>query len=558
MSNGAADLVLRGGRVWTGAPDAPWADAIALRGGRIAMVGSEDAVRAEAGGRAEMVDLRGRLVLPAFHDAHIHPVQGALERMRCDLSELAGAQAYVEAVRRYADAHPDREWITGGGWSMEFFPGGAPSRDLLDDVVPDRPVFLPNRDHHSAWVNSAALRRAGVDASSADPADGRIERDPAGRPAGTLHEGAMDLVARLLPPATGADLDDALVEAQRYLFSLGIVGWQDAIVGEYAGLTDSLGTYCAAAESGRLQAKVVGALWWRRDRGEEQVEELVDRRTRALRAGFRATSVKIMQDGVPENFTAAMLDPYLDPCGHADHGRGLSYVDPTDLARYVTRLDGEGFQVHVHAIGDRAVRESLDAFQAAREAGGGSDRRHHIAHVQVVHPRDVPRFAELGVVANCQPLWAVHDRQMDELCLPHLGPERAGWQYPFAALRRQGACLAGGSDWPVSSPDPLWGAHVAANRTLPADAASASYDHAGQPFLPEQRIPLAEAIAAYTHGSAYVNHAEGDTGTLEVGKAADLVVVDRDVFDAPVGEVADARVDLTVVDGRVAYERTSG
>jgi predicted amidohydrolase YtcJ len=242
-----------------------------------------------------------------------------------------------------------------------------------------------------------------------------------------------------------------------------------------------------------------------------------------------------------------MLEPYLDGCGCRTANRGLSFVDPLELRANVTTLDAHGFQVHVHAIGDRAVRESLDAFEAARRVNGRGDQRHHIAHIQVVHPDDVSRFGQLGVVANMQPLWATYDPQMTELTMPFLGEERTQWQYPFKSLRDSGALLAAGSDWPVSSPDPLWGIHVAVNRLSPDGE---GVEHG--PFLPHQALDLATAVTAYTAGSAYVNHLD-ETGTIEVGKLADLAVLDRDPFTGPVEEIAETRVVATYVEGRQVF-----
>ncbi len=328
-------------------------------------------------------------------------------------------------------------------------------------------MFLPNRDHHGAWVNSRTLELAGIDRDTPDPADGRIERDASGNPTGCLHEGAMGLVERLVDDTGEEEYYQAFLLAQEYLHSLGITAWQDAILGDYAALDDPSPVYVRAAEEGRLTARVRGALWWERENGLEQVAAFAERRRVLARDRFAPGAVKVMQDGVAENYTAGMTAPYLDGCGCATDNRGLSFVDPALLREAVVRLDAEGFQVHVHAIGDRAVREALDAFEQARAANGRQDLRHHIAHIQVVHPQDRPRFAELGVTANMQPLWAAYDDQMVDLTLPYLGDERAGWQYPFADLARAGARLAAGSDWPVSSPDPLAGIHVAVNRTGP-------------------------------------------------------------------------------------------
>ncbi|MGI5156581.1 amidohydrolase [Microbispora sp. CA-102843] len=536
-----ADLLFVNGHVFTADPAAPRARAVAVRDGRVVAVGDDHDVRDLRGPGTEVVDLAGRLLAPGFQDAHAHPVMGGLERLRCDLSGIDDRRGYLDAVAAYAAARPDDEWITGGGWSMDAFPGGTPVKEDLDAIVPGRPVFLPNRDHHSAWVNSAALRAAGITRDTPDPASGRIERDAAGEPTGTLHEGAMALVEPYLPETGHDDYVEALLVAQAHLHSLGITAWQDAILGEYAGHRDATSVYLDVARSGRLTARVRGALWWDRDRGAEQIPDLIGRRT--AEGGFAAASVKIMLDGVAENFTAAMHEPYLDGCGCVTGNRGLGFVDYAELPRYVTMLDAEGFQVHFHAIGDRAVTAALDAVAAARTGNGPSGNRHHVAHIQVVRPQDVPRFAEEGVTANMQPFWACHEPQMDELTIPYLGEERAAWQYPFGALHRAGAPLAMGSDWPVSSPDPIWGIHVAVNRARESGTAA---------FLPGQALDLATALTAYTAGSARVNHLD-ETGTIAPGMLADLVVLDRDPFAAPVEEIAAARAALTYVAGRQVY-----
>ncbi|NYD58373.1 hypothetical protein BKA08_002611 [Nocardioides marinisabuli] len=515
---------------------------VLVKSGRVAAlaVGDEERLTVPAG--AQEVDLGGGLLAPGFVDAHVHAVQGGLERTRCDLSGMSTREEYLVQVDRYARARPDREWILGGGWAMAAFPGGAPSAADLDTVVADRPVLLPNRDHHGAWVNTRALELAGIDRHTPDPPHGRIERDADGRPTGTLHEGAMELVTRLLPPVTEAELDDALAAGQSYLHSLGVTAWQDAIVGAYAGMDDPGPTYRRAAERGLLSAHVVGALWWDRERGVEQVADLVERRAAYTHGRFRATSAKIMQDGVAENATAALGAPYLDRCGHATDNAGHSFLAPSALAEAVGALVAARFQVHVHAIGDRGVREALDAFEAT--GPDVHDLRHHLAHLQLVHPDDLARFAAVGVAANIQALWACLDDQMVELTLPFLGAERATWQYPFGGLHRAGARLVAGSDWPVSTPDPLAALHVAVNRWALGEPGRGG----SEPFLPEQALDLATAMAAATSGSAWVCHRD-DAGVVRPGAVADLVVLDRDPFAAPPAEVGEARVVSTWVDG---------
>ncbi|MER7762430.1 amidohydrolase [Streptomyces sp. NPDC097619] len=540
MSEHHADLVFTGGPVHTVDATRPFATSVAVRGERIVAVG-HDEVRELIGPGTEVVDLDGRLLIPGFQDAHVHPVGAGVELGQCDLGGTVDAAECLARIRRWADAHPDRAWITGGGWSMEAFPGGTPSRRLLDTVVPDRPVYLVNRDHHGAWVNSLALEMAGVTRRTPDPADGRIERDGDGDPSGVLQEGAMALVARHVPPITLDEQLTGLLRAQEILHAHGITAWQDALLGEHASTADPAPAYRRAALDGLLTARVRGALWWDREAGLEQLDRLIERRETFTVGRIRAGTVKIMQDGIAENGTAALLGPYLTPCGCASGNTGVSFIEPAQLARIVTRLDREGFQTHFHALGDRAVREALDAVEAAVIANGHRGNRHHLAHLQVVDETDVPRFRKLGATANIQALWATHEPQMDELTIPFLGPDRALRQYPFADLVHSGAVLAAGSDWPVSSPDPLAALHNAVNRRDPGSDRPV--------FLPEQRITLDTALRAYTAGSAYVNHLD-DTGVIAPGRLADLALLDRDVFSRPAEEIASARVVQTFVGGR--------
>jgi predicted amidohydrolase YtcJ len=539
-----ADLVLRGGRIATMDAARRMVAALAVREGRIVAVGPDASVSPLAGPTTRVIELRGRTVTPGFQDAHIHPVHGGLARLRCELHETRGRAAYLAVIAEYARTHPDETWIRGGGWYMDDFPGGTPRREDLDAIVPDRPVFLTNRDGHGAWANSRALEIGAVTAATADPADGRIERDPDGAPTGTLHEGAMDLVEQHLPDDTPADLEAALRLGQAYLHSLGITAWQDAIVTPEV----EERAYVGLATRGELTGRVVGALWWERHRGAEQIEEFVARRETTSIGRYRATSVKLMMDGVLENFTGALLEPYLGADGQPTANRGLSQIDPEGLKTWVPQLDALGFQPHFHAIGDRAVRESLDAVEAARRANGPSDTRPHIAHIQVIHPADIARFRELDVVANAQPYWACHEGQMDNLTIPFIGPTRATWQYPFRSLRAAGAVLAMGSDWSVSTPDPLLEIELAVERVADESRGQRA------PFLPDERLELVDALAAFTAGSAYVNHLDTETGTLEVGKAADLAVLDRDLFDRGAGPIGDAGVVATFVEGQAVYE----
>jgi predicted amidohydrolase YtcJ len=545
-----ADIVFENGSVFDGTRRLPSATRVAIVGSAILGVGAD--LDGLIGPGTRRVDLAGGLLLPGFTDAHIHPVEGGLERMRCDLSPASTRDEYLSIIRAYAEANPDLPWILGGGWQLAAFPGGVPQASDLDAVVGARPVFLSNRDHHGSWVSTRALEIAGVDRDTPDPSDGRIERDADGAPTGVLQEGARLLVSRFVPEDTDEDNYSALLIAQQYLHSVGVTGWQDAIVGDYGNHSDTGDVYLRAAKNGELTARVVAALWWDRNRGAEQIPELVARREQLAHDRFTAGSVKIMQDGIPENQTAAMIDPYVVPagcrCGADGLGSGLSFVDPAVLGEYVSALDSLAFQVHFHAIGDRAVREALDAFAEARRRNGPSANRHHIAHVQVVHPHDIPRFAQLDVTANLQTLWAAFEPQMVELNLPVLGDERAAWQYPFADLERAGADLASGSDWPVTTPDPWAALHVAVNRTLPPEDA----DFTPTPFYPAQSLTLERALAAYTSGSARIN-GHDSAGRIARGLDADLIVVDRDPFASPTELISETRTRETWVRGRQVF-----
>lgn len=519
-----ARIVFVNGKVFMADAARSWARAVAVEEGRIVAVGNEGDVETFAS-RAEVVDLEGRLLTPGFTDAHVHPHHGGEKLLGCNLLDAHSRDDAAAIVADYAASHPGDGWIRGGGWSQDWFPRACPSAAELDAVVGDRPVFLGNRDGHGGWASSAALRMAGVTSSTPDPADGRIERLDDGSPQGTLHEGAMALVEAAMPAPTAAEVEAFLRAGQDHLLSFGITGWMDAWVDDQLHRA-----YRSLAGRGELIGSVVAALWWDRSGGIDQVERIQEW-SREGAPGYRPTAVKLMLDGVVENFTAAMLAPYDQVGGH-----GIEMIEPAELKEIVTRLDALGFQCHFHAVGDAAVRNGLDAVEAARMANGWSRARHSISHLQVVHPDDIPRFHRLGVSANIQPLWACEDGYQAELTQPFLGPERTAWQYPFASLVGAGATLAGGSDWSVSTCDVMEQVHVAVNR-VPAG------DLSHPPLIREERIDPVTALGAFTAGSAWHNHEDHRRGSIVVGNVADLVVLDRDPFvDGSFGETEVAMV----------------
>jgi predicted amidohydrolase YtcJ len=534
-----ADVVLRGGAVYTLDAVRSWAESVAIRKDTILYVGPDSGVGPYVGPRTRVVNLEGRMVLPAFQDAHIHPISGGISQMQCALYDLETKEKYLAAVAKYASEHKDAAWIRGDGWSLAAFaPTGIPDKKLLDPVVPDRPVYLESSDGHSAWVNSKALSIAGITKDTPDPPGGRIDRDPrTGEPVGSLQDSAMNLVSRKAPPYSAQERQDGLRRALRLLNGFGVTSFQDASVD-----TDSLETYRALDEKGELTARVVASLWWERDKGEEQIPGFLEERRKYTKGRVRATTIKIMQDGVMEVQTAAMLEPYKGKPG----ARGLEMVEPEALKKYVTRLDKEGFQVHFHAIGDAAIRHCLDALEAARRTNGPRDSRHHISHLEIFNPADIPRFRALGVVANFQPLWAFADDYMVKLTLPFLEPERARWIYPIGSLYRSGAVIAFGSDWSVSSPNPLEELEVAVTRMGPQGETK-------EPFIPEERIDLPEALAAFTINAAYVNFQDDKTGSIETGKLADLVVLDHNLFTIKPEAISDTKVLLTLLDGQPVH-----
>ena len=535
----AADLVLRNGAVYTVDAERSWARSVGVRDGRIVHVGAGDVPVGLIGPETEVVDLAGGMLLPGFQDGHVHLLLGGIELGECTLFTLETAAAVVDSVAACAAARPEG-WLRAVGWELPAFPGANPSKSVLDGIAPGRPALLESADGHSAWVSSRALALAGITRDTPDPPNGRIERDSrTGEPSGTLRESAIKLVSRLLPERSAAELAAGLDRALHLAAERGITSILEATA------TDSmLAAYAAADRAGRLTVRVVAAVEAGLDSTgvEGVVRRLGGWRSRYATPRLRPSAAKLYQDGVIESGTAALLAPYLDRNGDA----GIPIHPQPRLDSLVAALDREGWQVHVHAIGDRAIRMTLDAFERSRAAGGAEDARHTITHLQLIDPADLPRFKRLGVVANFEPLWANGDEYLTRMAEPSLGPARSRWLYPIASAVKEGAVVSAGSDWSVSSLAPLDGIEVAVTRRPPGDTSR----HA---WRPEEVVDLATAIAMYTINAAYQTHSDRETGSIEVGKLADLVVLDRNLFEVSPHEVHRVPVRMTILEGRTVF-----
>jgi len=533
-----ADLILRHGAIYT--MDAPrrWVESVAVVNGRIIFAGPDAGAVRLAGPSTKVVDLGGKMVLPGFHDSHVHLMEGGLDMSLCDVKSVLTPREVLAAIRKFAAAHPDKPWVTGSGWDLPVFPEANPRKEQLDEAVGDRPAYIESADGHSGWANSKALALAGVTKDTPDPAGGRIERDPVTKePTGTLRESARELVTSKIPAPTAEQNTAGLKRAVEFANSLGIVSVQEADASD-----EILNAFRDLESREQLTLRVVAALRTDPRKSDEQVAGLVERRAKFSGQRMRANAAKIFADGVIESGTAALLDPYLNRGG----SRGELNFAPDRLAKLVTRLDREGFQVHIHAIGDRAIRVSLDAHEAAQKANGRRDARHHIAHLELIEPEDIPRFRDLGIIANFQPLWAFADPYIKDLTLGPLGADRSRWLYPMASILKTGAVMAAGSDWPVTSLNPIEAIQVAVTRRGPTEPE-------GPAWIPEEKMDLPAILAAYTINGAYLNHEEKETGSIEVGKSADLIVLDRDLFKIPSEKIHEAKVVWTLLEGREVF-----
>jgi len=537
-----ADILVQNGAIYTGGPEPAWAEALAIGGGRILAVGKSTDVQAYVGPQTEVIDVAKKMVLPGFFDSHLHPIEGGLGLIRCDLAGLDNLDEYKRRISEYATLHAEQAVIMGGGWSYSNFYAEGPHRRDLDEVVSDRPVFLQAIDGHSAWVNSKALALAGISSQTNDPPGGVIERDVDGQPTGTLREKpAMDLVQGACPAASFEELLSGarafLAEAAR----AGITGVHDARASRRL-----LEVYRELEHRGELTLRVTAALECDPTLGVAQIPELL-----RIRQEFRShlvsvSAAKVFLDGVVEGHTAWLNLPYED----RPDFRGVLLWPEDRFREIVSALDRERFQVHVHAIGDAAIGLTLDAFEQARRLNGLRDSRHQVAHLDLIAPADVPRLADLRVIANVQPGWAYIDNLFFDTTLPFLGKDRAESMYRFRSLVEAGACLACGTDWPyggdVITLRPLDSVRVGVTRQGIASGFA-------PPHAPEERLDLWAMLDGHTWQAAYAHFQDGVTGSIEAGKSADLIVLDQDLRNVPAEEIHQAKVLLTLFQGRIVF-----
>ena len=543
----SADRVFMNGAVYTVDEAQSWAEAVALDDGRIVYVGDDEGVAAFVGPDTAVVDLDGRMLLPGFHDAHTHILIGVMAGDECDLlrieteREVAGKLGQCTAL----DGIGDDRWIVGGGWGEWIWPEANPQKGLLDLLFPDRPVYLESSFGHAGWANSKAFELAGIDSDTPDPPAGIIERDPeTGEASGTLREAAMMLVKDVMPRMTFEQEKNRVRAGVALANRFGITATIEP------GLNDApLRPIVSLADNGELSLRVIASLSpisWNAGVFDERVFDYLATREQWRRPDIGVDSVKIYMDGVIEFGTSPLLEPYADK----EYGSGEFFYEQDAVNDYFQRFDAMGLQIHVHAIGDAAVRRALDGFDHMRANNGASGNRHQITHLQLIHENDRPRFAELDIGAVFQSLWAYPDPAAMELDIPMLGRERTWQMYPLASVHALGGRLVGASDYFVTDINPLLAIETAVTRQNP-------WTNDGPVLNEDERVDLATMIAAYTINGAYQMKLENEQGSIEVGKRADLVVLDRNLFEIASSEISDTRVVMTLFDGRPVYQQGS-
>ena len=536
-----ADTIIVRGKVYTGNTKQPWAQAVAVRGEKIVAVGGDTEIEQLRGMGTKVVDAGGRLVLPGFVDCHIHFLEGSISLGQVNLEGARNPADIQRILREYAEKHPGDGWILGGGWNYAMFgKENLPDKKYLDELFPDRPVFLAGYDGHTSWANSKALALAGIDKSTPNPPNGAIVRDPKnGEATGALKESAGRLVRKLLPKPTREDKLAALRAGIHWANQNGLTRVHSA-----GGDFDSFDLFDELRRRGELTLRMYIAYFL-------DPPELRPRDLAAIEAARKkytgdwlsAGVVKMMVDGVVESHTAAMLEPYTDD----PSTKGKLFWAPDKYKAAVAELDKRGLQLFTHAIGDYAVRTALDAYENAEKVNHTRDRRPRIEHIETVTAADIPRFGKLGVIASMQPLHAYPDEDTLRVWAGNVGPDRASRAWAWNSIAKAGGHLAFGSDWNVVTLNPWAGLQMAVTRQTAEGTPPGGW-------LPQQRITLAQAVAAYTLGAAYAGRREKTEGSIEPGKLADLIIVSQNLFEINPHEIAKTKVIKTIVGGRVVYQ----
>jgi len=541
-----ADTILTNAKVYTVDKNKSWAEAVAIKDGKIAFVGDQAEAEQLAGPETETIDLDGKLLLPSFQDAHAHFANGGVTYTGCPVYDLPDLATVLSTIEICVAENPQAEIIRGYGWSIDQFDDGLPpAKELLDAIDSSRPLVFGDADGHALWANSKAFELYGITRDTPNPKGGKIERDrTTGDVRGTVHEeSAMNLIRDKWPAFTDEEIITGIKIAQDLYHSLGITAVSESIVKlESRDGYRSLPALKAVNDSGELKTHVVAALLWDAEASLDQVETFKAVRDSYSGGKLHVNTIKFWADGVVETHTAMMLGFYSD----LPDSRGFMMVPRDQLMDGIRLADAEGFQAHIHTIGDATARYALDAIEATWAANGRRDARHQITHAQFVHPDDLERFAALDVGVSFQPLWAYEDDYITYYTLPRVGPERIKWSYPIGKLMETGTTVAFSSDWPVSSANPFWGIETAITRLDP-------WTGEGEVFLPEQRINLEQAIEAYTINAAQLNLLDETTGSIEVGKSADLVALNQNLFEISVSDISETKVLMTMFDGEIVY-----
>jgi len=543
MNKDFSTMVLKNGVIYTVDISLPWAQAIVIKDGIVEFVGSDQEVESYLNSDSYVIDLAGKMVLPGFVDAHAHPSHAMDLVGNISLYSTENLDDYVQIITEFVKEHPEREFYRGSGWADTFFSNLGPGKEALDTILPDRPIALVSYDGHSMWVNSVTLERANITKDTLDPDGGRIERNPeTGEPTGTLRETAFKLIEDVIPEHSLEEQKNALIEYQNMAVRAGITLVHDAMLD-----TESITAYNELAETGQLRMRFRGSITLEADQEiQPQIELVLSEKEKNTDPFFQTLSAKIFVDGVIEGGTAYLLEPYA----HQPDFRGEPIWSPELLKKTCDALEKEKIQIHLHVIGDAAARNTLDALEHAREIHAERDSRHSVTHLHLVDPVDIPRFKDLEIVGLPQPFWFKIDDYYHELALPYLGKERADNQYPMQCLIDAGVIMASGSDFPVTIPfDPLIAIQTGITRSTPEE------DN-GEVLWPEECSNLEDMIRSFTYNGAYANFLENEIGSLEVGKKADLIILEKDLFEIPVKQIAETKVLLTMIDGNVVFRGT--